>query len=61
MSSSTVIAVSVYSAWLNRGTTMILSLIHISSVTMCSLRVARIGETFGNGTPLHGEIVVVVE
>ena len=32
-----------------------------ASVTMCSLRVARIGETLGNGTPLHGEIVVVVE
>ena len=32
-----------------------------ATVTMCSLRVARIGETLGNGTPLHGEIVVVVE
>ena len=32
-----------------------------ASVTMCSLRVTRIGETLGNGTPLHGEIVVVVE
>ena len=32
-----------------------------ASVTMCSLRVPRIGETLGNGTPLHGEIVVVVE
>ena len=32
-----------------------------ATVTMCSLRVARIGKTLGNGTPLHGEIVVVVE
>ena len=32
-----------------------------ASVTMCSLRVTRIGETLGNGTPLHGEIIVVVE
>ena len=32
-----------------------------ASVAMCSLGVPRIGETLGNGTPLHGEIVVVVE
>ena len=32
-----------------------------TSVAVCSLLVACIVETLGNGTPLHGEVLVVVE